>query len=632
MNSIRQQILHNRLELPVIRDLEVTPEIQAMFRAMWHRYIAKGPMEPTSMTYWAQRIANPKLHNQVLRILSDFGWITVSTRPNNNWSEAYINESKLLTYCTKDELDRTRMFYKFRKYKLELHEEQQDYGANVTSVRGKSMNTGLFRPGFAKAGKVKYSFDTKVMYAYEFEVTQAINKGIEKMIKRYPQILEDHANYKELGAEIVQSYIYAEDNLYNAGPRTSDQRGRDNRGDLSKIGNPVGFKVIRSLLVIAPEYRNQATTKGLNNKFLFIAELMGFKSGTAKAKADFGRQCYYTTALHTDPKEDEVAENIWLERTYADIDLAFGNLFSLNILKRRALKGNLNFADPAIVKYKWSVPIEIDMSASVLGFLGLLLNHKPFMERCNILLGELSDAWGHNVVTNRKQFKTAMRPLYGSQLSAQAMWNDMDIEYTPEEVVAFQHELNEGEFAVAVAFKDFLINNAQMTPEMDLVVNGEVTHTYCNRFHNVGETTTQYDLFDTATGRIRRIHNTQTKRIPDLQSFRRYGPTGLIHHLDGMVMDNTINHVINQYGFAIDIHDAIICCCESADFARDVYANGTTPDEPSLKQIHTNRKSILQDYIRSLNIPASAITEFNQVMAQVEPLTEPLIVNPLVLK
>ena len=363
MNSIRQQILNNRLELPVIRDLKVTPEIQSMFRAMWHRYIAKGANEPTSMTYWAQRIANPKLHNQVLRILSDGGWVTVSTRPNNNWSEAYINESKLLTYCTKAELDRTRMFYKFSKYMLTLHHDDQDYGSAVTSVRGKRMDTGLRRPGFAKAGKVQYSFDTTVMHAYSFEVEQQINKGIRNMIERYPQIRDDHANYEELGKEIVQAYIYAENNLYNGGPRTNDPRGRDNRGDLSKIGNPVGFKVMRSLLTIPVQYRNQATTAGLRNKFLFIAELMGFKSGTEQAKVDFGRKCYYTEALHPMKSDNEVVENIWLERTYTDIDSAFGNLFSLRICKSWAKAGKLSFADPVIVAYKWEVPIEIDMSA-----------------------------------------------------------------------------------------------------------------------------------------------------------------------------------------------------------------------------------------------------------------------------
>jgi hypothetical protein len=104
----------------------------------------------------------------------------------------------------------------------------------------------------------------------------------------------------------------------------------------------------------------------------------------------------------------------------------------------------------------------------------------------------------------------------------------MDITYTEEEAIAFQHELDHGEFKVATAFKDFLINNAQMQPVMNLVVNGQTTTTYCNHFHNRGEQTLQYDLFDTATGRIRRIHNTTTVRVPDLQSFRRYSVTGLI--------------------------------------------------------------------------------------------------------
>ena len=49
------------------------------------------------------------------------------------------------------------------------------------------------------------------------------------------------------------------------------------------------------------------------------------------------------------------------------------------------------------------------MSASVLGYLGLLLNHKPFLDRCNITNGPLTDAWAHPVITNRKQFKTIMR-------------------------------------------------------------------------------------------------------------------------------------------------------------------------------------------------------------------------------
>jgi hypothetical protein len=293
----------------------------------------------------------------------------------------------------------------------------------------------------------------------------------------------------------------------------------------------------------------------------------------------------------------------------------------------------MKFPDPELKAHKWMFPIEIDMSASVIGYIGLLLGHKPYLDRCNITQGDLVDAWGHSTITNRNQFKTAMRPMYGSQMSAREMWNDMDIEYTTDEVLAFQYELTDGEFAPAMAMKDFIINNSRMQSEMHLVVNGESTLTYCNKFHNVGESTSIFDLYDTSTNSIRRIHNTETKRVPDLKSFKRYGQTGNIHHLDGQVMDNTVDAVMDQFGWVIDIHDAMVLCAESADYARDIYANGRTPNEPSLMQIYTNRNQILSAYFTSLNIPASKVTEWKStVVPLIQPLTEPLIINPLVLK
>lgn len=368
--KIREQILQNKLELPKIIGLNITEDCEAMFRSLWHAYIIHGHhtternlvSNAISMTYWAQRIANPKLHNQLLSILSDAGWITVSTRPKNNWSEAWLNPSKLLEYCTQDELDRTRLFYKFSKYKLELHHDDKPYPSNVTSVHGKSQKTGLSKPGFAASGKVKYAFDTVAMFNHKSFVVEQINKGIDNMINQYPQILEDHANYRELGLEIVDSYIYAEDNIYNAGPNRLDQRGRNIRGDLSKIGNPVGFKIMRALLIIPEEHRQRATTRGVINKYLFIAELMGFKSGTVQSKIAFGRECYWTSRQHQNPSEDHMIENIWASRVYCDLDSAF-NTPLLGVLKHRAESGKLKFSDPEIKPYRWLVPNEIDMSA-----------------------------------------------------------------------------------------------------------------------------------------------------------------------------------------------------------------------------------------------------------------------------
>ena len=98
-------------------------------------------------------------------------------------------------------------------------------------------------------------------------------------------------------------------------------------------------------------------------------------------------------------------------------------------------------------------------------------------------------------------------------------------------------------------------------------------------------------------------------------------------------MDNTIDAVINQYDWALPIHDAAILCCEAADYAREIYANGRTPKEPSLKYIHTNRNSILSNYFTSLNIPASKLSDWKStVVPLIQPLTEELIINPMVLK
>jgi hypothetical protein len=406
---------------------------------------------------------------------------------------------------------------------------------------------------------------------------------------------------------------------------------------------------MRGLLTIPEEHRNICTPNGLRNKYLFIAELVGFKSGSVQSKVHFGRTAYYNRTL---TKCD--VESIWLERLYVDIDNAFRNKLttirqarSTKIQSYKAGTAWHNARIPGMIEdlikleesiirestYKWQVPIEIDMSASVLGYIGLLLNHKPFLDRCNITPGDLSDAWGHDVITNRDQFKTIMRQCYGSQMTAQAMWNDMEIDYTAEEVMAFNQQMEDGELSVAIAFKDFIINNAQMQPVMELNVLGDKVKTYCNKFHNIGETTSIFDLYDTATNSIRRVHNTETKRVPDLLSFRRYSVTGLIHGLDGRVMNNTVDAVINRYGWCLDVHDADILCCESADYAREVYANGRTEDEPSLKYVHSNRNKILSEYFTSLNIPASRIADWK---ANVVPLIEPLIgeldINPMVLK
>ena len=610
--AIRLQILNGNLQMPNMPELRkcTAPatyhEIEKLFSAMWTAYLRKGINTPISLPYWAVRINNPKAMNIAISTLSKAGWITSKALPNNNWAEAYINESKLLSYVTKSQLDDVRSYNKFRKYQLGYEVPSTD--ASLVNVQGNLLRTGITAPGFTKEGNVPFSLDTKAMYRWKDETIKLVNKGISKTIAQYPELVNDHANYAEIATEIVENYIN-EAGTYTSGPRTSDPRGRNNAGYLNKVGNPVGYKIMRSMLVIPEQYRNKATEQSLANIYLFIAELHGFKNGTVEAKQQYGEACYKAydyIDLDVDDSEDDLDklyENVWLERLYDDLDAYFES--------------------PST--HYWSVPIEIDMTASVLGYIGLLLNHKPFMERCNMIGSILTDAWAHPIITNRVQFKTIMRQCYGSMLTPGEMWREMEIPYTRDEELAFAKELQSGELAIANAFKNFIIGNVEPEPIMHTTVRNRTIKTFCNRFHNVGECTTMFDLYDTYSNSIRRVSHTNTVKVPNLHAFRRYFVTLLIHGLDGNVMDSVMNALLPD-NWALSIHDAILTCPETVTTARNLYAN-------ELTDIHANRNEILSNYFRSIGIKASAMTEWKALVAKlVVPFEGTFKCSPMVLK
>jgi len=408
---------------------------------------------------------------------------------------------------------------------------------------------------------------------------------------------------------------------------------------LDKIGNPVGFKIMRAMLVIPEQYRNIATANGLKNVYLFIGELLGYKNGTVQGKIEFGREAYFNRTLIEDIELDDLYENIWLERLYEDIDRVLnvrGNYQKVLTLRKYEL-GTMTLEECAKVietfEYrKWSVPIEIDVSASVLAIIGLLLGHKPFMKRTNMIGNTIQDAWKHDVVTNRVQFKSIMRIIYGSSMPTSQMWLEDDIQYTTEELQAFSQELKDGELAVAAKFRDFLIKNANMKEEMNIVVDKEEFTIYCNKFRNVGEKTTKYDVYNSATNSIRTIQNTSTKKVPDLKRFAVSTVTTLIHNLDSQCMNNTVEAVIDKFGWVIDIHDAIIVCPEVVDYARDIYCSGTDSDKPSLERIYRERNSILSKYFTSIGIRPSKIKEWGEVMSKVDKFEGEFRCNRIVLK
>lgn len=379
--------------------------------------------------------------------------------------------------------------------------------------------------------------------------------------------------------------------------------------------------------------RHTATMKGAKAIFLFIAELNGFRDGTVTDKLAFGQECYVEGRTHKlDYKSEEdrkdLHENIWLERLYEELDNFF-QLGPLAGMKRRWVsEGSKSLewlmSDPSTT-FEWSVPIELDASASMLQYIGVLLNDERLCEMTNVIGADLQDPWKFDGI-NRNQFKKAATPrLYGSSKACHELWQDNSIKYTVDQVRLFNNELTSGALGLADQFKEFIINNVKPTEEMMVKIFNEEFNIECNRFRNIGEITRYYEIFDTETNRVKRIHHTDTKREADLDQFRRYFVTLLIHNLDSQVADKVIAKTIEKYGWGMDLHDAFIVNPEAAEDVRTWYA-------AEINLIHENRKEILANYFQSIGIGAEAQGKWERVTAMVHPIETTFRCQPMALK
>lgn len=276
------------------------------------------------------------------------------------------------------------------------------------------------------------------------------------------------------------------------------------------------------------------TKSGLRAVFLFIGELNGFKAGKVKDKVAFGIECYMKTVLHdidvdTEDGRSDLHENIWLERIYDKLDTMSTIPNSpLQILKRRADRPSaIEILSALDMTTSWDIPLELDASASMLGVMGALLGEERLLTETNMHGSELSDPWNRGM--DRTKFKHAATPLlYASSRACHELWQDKGHSYTLEDVKLFNKELAKGSLGVANQFKEFLVTSCKPQASMTVNINNEVFEIECNRYRNIGEQTKVYDIYDSITNTVKRIHHTETKRVPDLEQFRRYFVTLLV--------------------------------------------------------------------------------------------------------
>ena len=366
--------------------------------------------------------------------------------------------------------------------------------------------------------------------------------------------------------------------------------------------------------------------------FLFIAELTGsFKpgSGTVQDKIACGKNDYINEVLHKldlDDEEDrkDVHENIWLSRLYNELDHYF-SLVGTECFRHEARALSLATDCYRDESYDWTVPIEVDASASMLQYMGVLLNDKRLMEMTNVIGEVLEDPWKLEGMPRLKLKFAATPMLYGSTKACHELWQDNKLKYTMEDITLYNEEIKSGPFGVANAFKDFLINHANPKRKMKVQIGGEKFYVSCNRYRNVGEQTKAYKIWDSVEQKYNVVLHTDTKKVPDLEQFRRYFVTLLIHNLDSQVADKVIGKVVKKYGWGIPIHDAFIVSPAAAADTRRWYAE-------QLEGIHRNRKEILGKYFKSIGINASAAEQWNNVRNKVVKFEGELKVNPMCLK
>ena len=373
---------------------------------------------------------------------------------------------------------------------------------------------------------------------------------------------------------------------------------------------------INPLLVTTRNIRQET-----NAVALFIAELIGAKAPTEQLKTEAGYNAWINNSLHEfNPNSEEdradFHENIWLQRLYDQLDLAFqcDNKFS-----------RASYQTKQPIQINWQVPLELDASASMLQWMGVLLGDKRLLDMTNVIGDTLSDPW-HFPGIPRKQFKAAATPmLYGSSQATHQLWKDGKFEYTQEQLQLFGNELSNGAFGLANQFKEFLINNVKPQETMQVHIFNEIFTIECNRHKHIGEETIAYDIYDTITDCIRTINHTTTKSIPDLEQFRRFFVTLLVHNIDSQAANYVAEKCFDKYGFVIDIHDAFIVSPMAAYDVRQWY-------KEFLTLVYNNRQTILANFFKSIGIGAEAQTQWNTIKSMIQPIDEPFVPNDMALK
>ena len=599
------EILDGKLPLPQqIIDLSngnckvsQEPEMKAMFKSLWLNFLMSK--SSVSVPRWSNKFSDKKVFVNFTKHLSRAGWIVSEVIPARNWGEIRLNEDKLLKLVSSDQLNEVRRRFKMKKYQLECKTNNQY--SDLTRINGKKQDTGLKRDGFALAGNSPFMYDTQAIIDNREAIELNLTKSMDKLGLKF-EVFKDQTDYSTISKLVLNHIIENPDEVYATGANTNDSRGRAISDVLSKVFNPISNKDARACMKLYTT--NPMKPELVKHAYLFIAELLGLKPSTLLEKEEQGKQAYLDNQLHEldlSDEEDrkELHENIWISRLYDEIE-------------RYANHMENNPED----EFYFLVPIEKDFTASILAIEGALLNHLPFLEGTNCTGNKLNDIWTKGTIP-RKWFKDYWTPaLYGSSKSVKDIWKSKKHPFSKEQLSEMNNEVRNGDFAVAIAFKDFIIKNVKPKETMKVKVWNEVFTIKCNKFKIKGERAVRYRAFDSESNLVQTIVHMETTKEPNLEQFRLFFVTLLVHNLDSQIANSVCFEVMNKpAGFVVPIHDAFIAGLTDIDTVELEACS-------QMDKIYSKREIILKDYFHSIGIDSKSAIHWKQVTKLTKPAVD----------
>lgn len=347
-----------------------------------------------------------------------------------------------------------------------------------------------------------------------------------------------------------------------------DSRGRSIFQCSKRVFNPVSHKDARSSLICPSK---PLTKEGFDAVYAAIAELNGYRGKNYEDKVQNGISMYLTREMpdiqkmHESNDYSDLHVIIWLSRIYDGLD---------------------NYDE----RIGWNIPIELDALASMLQLTAVLTNDHEYMRRTNMIGTQFGDAWSVPYCS-RNHVKKAVTPkLYGSNAEPKELWDKNKLPYTQEQLNKISEEIRTGIYANANNFKDFIIGNVKPQPKMEVDIWGQKFTIFCNRFKPGRTTEKTYWIYTSAQNLMKKVVH-HSGLIPDLDQFKRYFQTLLLHHLDSRIADT----ICAEMNWVLPNHDAFTVHPNDASKVREIYTR-------ELYKVYKERRKILFNYFSSVGI------------------------------